>query len=126
MRRRRRSQKITPQAALRGALAGAVVALLLTGLAHVIITGLAQQAAPDGTVPSSLGERSYYAWYALSHAVMTFTARLVAVVGYPMLIAVVGAVIGASVCLLPAAIARLRRGRRHSGRDSHARERRSA
>ena len=125
VRRRSRSDKVKPRALLRSALLGAFLALVLSGLLNLIITALAQRATPAGTVPAHMGERLYYAWYTLATAVTTLIGRLIGGLGYTLLIAVVGAVLGALVYILPGRLARLHRSHRHTTSAGRVRRRRS-
>lgn len=124
IRRRSRSDKIKPRVLLRNALLGGFFAILGSGLLNLIVTALAQRATAAGTVPASLGERLYFAWYVLATATIKLTNALVGSLGYTLLIALGGSVLGALVYILPARLGRLAR-HGHPGRHSRVRRRRS-
>ncbi|MBU0610842.1 MAG: zinc ribbon domain-containing protein [Armatimonadetes bacterium] len=114
VRRRSHSGKIKPRVLVRNALLGAFIAVLAAGLLNVIVTALAQRATPEGTVPSGIGERLYYAWYTLATASLKLLGALVGGLGYALLIALAGAAVGALVYLLPPRLSRLTRDLRHT------------
>lgn len=112
IRRRGRRDRAQARVLVRSALLGAVIALLVSGLLHIAIIGLARGATPEGRVPAQMGLRLWYAWYTLSTEVVALGRRIVGGLGYAPLIALAGALVGVLVYLVPIRIARRSRGTR--------------
>jgi ABC-type spermidine/putrescine transport system permease subunit II len=103
---------------VRSAALGAFIALLVSGLLHIVIIGLAKGATPGGQVPAQMGLRLTYAWYTLSTAVTRLADQVIGALGYAPLIALAGAALGVLAYLAPTRLTRRRRGGRMRRRRS--------
>jgi len=116
IRRRSHTQRIRPRSMLRQAGIGALIALAVAGVLNAIVASLALRATPDATVPAPFAERLHYAWTGLVASLTKLTTAVIGQVGYALLIALAGALIGATAYWLPMRLGQPRRSSRRGKR----------